>query len=371
MAGIYVHIPFCKSRCIYCDFYSTTQNENLQDKYVDRLCEELTARQDYLPTKQISTIYLGGGTPSTLSQHNIERLLKHIFNLYKLQNYCETTIECNPNDIRKDILTNWHNFGINRISFGVQTFDNSQLHFLHRRHTAEEAIQAIEEAKKCFDNISVDLIYGLPNQTLEMLDKDIDQILKLDIQHVSTYCLTYEEGTQLYKLKEEEKVAELDDDTLNLMYDRIIERLGKSSFEHYEVSNFCRPNFHSRHNMSYWTGEPYLGIGAAAHSFDGLNRQANEADLKNYLNGVQKVIKDPLNTTDRYNETIMLQLRTAKGIDLNKLKEQYGIEQYTYCITQAKSDIEQNNLIIENNFLRINKHGWHLLDAITQRLITV
>ena len=337
MAGLYVHIPFCKSRCIYCDFYSTTQSD-LQKQYVIQLCRELEQRKDYLNSKILDTIYIGGGTPSTIETDDLTLLDNKIKSVFLLSPNCEFTIEANPGDITIEKLQAWQGLGINRLSIGVQTFDDKQLRFLNRRHDSKTAIQAIQNAQRTgFNNISIDLIYGLPHQSIDMLKSDITTAIQLDVQHISTYCLTFEENTPLYKLLQQHIVKQTDDDTLNEMYDLLKSELTAGGFRHYEVSNFCKPRFHSRHNFSYWTGGHYLGIGAAAHSYNGLSRQYNESDLNNYINGTYLTTTETLTAQDKYNEHIMLGLRTEKGISLSQLDE----TQRNYCLSQAQKYIKQ------------------------------
>lgn len=367
MAGLYVHIPFCKSRCIYCDFYSTLRLD-LQSKYVEQLCCELDYRKSYLPNRTLKTIYFGGGTPSTLSVADNERLIKKIKSIFAFDTDYEFTIEANPGDITAEKLQAWHNFGINRLSIGIQSFDDHQLRWLNRRHTAQDAKQAVELAKQYgFDNISIDIIYGLPNQTIDMLLNDIHTAIQLDIQHISTYCLTYERNTPLYQLMQNKAIVPTDDDLLNEMYDLIVNELTQNEFEHYEVSNFCKHNMYSRHNNAYWKGEEYLGIGAAAHSYNKKSRQYNEPDLLRYINNKQSPVIEQLSEVDLYNEKIMLGLRTAKGIDLSQLTEQERV----YCLKAAQRYIDKNQLSSDGEHLKIKGSGWHLLDLITSELMKI
>ena len=365
MQGLYIHIPFCKSRCIYCDFYSTT-NLDLKSQYITALCREVGQRNDYLPGRTLKTIYLGGGTPSLLTTEDIEQLTNKIKSIFNISPDYEFTIEANPGDITHDRLQAWHKLGINRISLGIQTFNDLQLQFLHRRHTGLQAIQAVRLAQQAgFDNISIDLIYGLPNQTIQDLKNDIHTALQLNIQHISTYCLTYEPETPLYTQLQHKHVRQTDDDTLNYMYEMLITELTNHGFIHYEVSNFCLPDKYSRHNNAYWTGEPYLGIGAAAHSYNQKTRQYNENNLKKYIDGTHSITIEHLTPQDHYNEFVMLRLRTAQGIYLPQLND----IQRQYCIAQAQRYIAADQLIIQDNYLKINRSGWHILDRITADLM--
>lgn len=365
MASLYIHIPFCKSRCIYCDFYSTT-NIDLQTAYTQQLCNEIDIRKEYLGTNQLDTIYIGGGTPSILTTDNLKQIINKINSIFVLAPNYEFTIEANPGDISIDILRKWHSFGINRLSIGVQTFDNKLLKFLNRRHNSSQAQEAVKLAQKSgFKNISIDLIYGIPNQSNAMVNNDLATAINLNVSHISTYCLTYEHGTQLFKQWQQDAIKPLEDDTLNLMYDKILDILTKNNFTHYEVSNFCKSDMYSRHNNAYWIGEPYLGIGTAAHSFNGISRQYNESSLNKYIDGTYHITTEHLTPTDKYNEFIMLGLRMARGCNLSHLES----TQRSYCLLQAQQYIVSNQLILDDNYLKINGSGWHLLDKITTDLM--
>ncbi len=365
MAGLYVHIPFCKSRCVYCDFYSTLRLD-LQHQYIERLCCELDCRKFYLSGRTLNTVYFGGGTPSILSIADYEIIIKKIKSIFTFAEDYEFTIEANPGDITFEKLQAWHDFGINRLSIGIQSFNDSMLRFLNRRHTSAQAVQAVWLARQAgFNNISIDLIYGIPNQTIDMLKNDIYAAIQLNIQHISTYCLTYEAGTPLYRLWQEKQICHADDDLLNDMYDLLISELSRHGFLHYEVSNFCQPDMHSRHNSAYWSGQPYLGVGAAAHSYNGKTRQYNEPDLLKYINNTQKPIIEQLSEVDLYNERIMLGLRTAGGVNISQLTDQ----ERDYCMKSASRYIESGVLALNDGYLKIDGAGWHILDLITSELM--
>lgn len=369
MAGIYIHIPFCKSRCLYCDFFSTTRLPE-REQYVKAAAAEIGMRTDYLPDKHIKTIYFGGGTPSLLDSTSIAFLLNTIRENYDVDKQAEITLEGNPNDLTKEYLHQLKRIGINRLSIGIQSFDNKQLLRLGRRHTADDALDAIQQAQNAgFENISIDLIYGLPAQTLSELERDIDNALALNIQHLSTYCLTYESGTRLTQLRDAGKIQETNDDTLNSMYETICRRLKEADFEHYEVSNFTRKGYRSQHNSAYWNDTPYLGIGAAAHSYNQKSRQWNPSNMEEYIyqitNHKQVAEIETLSDTDRYNERIMLSLRTAEGIQLNQLTTQ----EQTYCIEQARPYITTGKLVHTDNRLIASAMGINILNHITEHLM--
>ena len=313
MAGLYVHIPFCKKRCLYCDFFSTTQLER-RAEYVSAVLKEIAARKNERD-EPIETIYIGGGTPSTLPIEAIKRILKAI----DAPNAKEVTMELNPGDTNQEYLQALRQTGINRLSIGIQTFQDNLLSLIGRRHTAQQAIEAVHMAQKAgFDNISIDLIYALPTQTMGQWKEDIEIALGLNIQHISCYGLMYEEGTALTKRLEAGEIEAIDEETENVMYDFLCERLKQAGFVHYEVSNFALPGKEAQHNSSYWNGTPYIGIGAGAHSYIGEVRSWNPSDLDAYIKGIHdgKLIRESetLSEKDRYNERIMLGLRTNKGV---------------------------------------------------------
>ncbi len=366
MAGLYIHIPFCGSRCLYCDFFSTTLLD-LRDKYVDCLCKELEIRQ---LQEQIQTIYFGGGTPSLLSPTHILQILTRIKNLYSLSSDCEITLEANPQDLSKEYLTAISKNGINRLSIGCQSFQEAQLRFLNRRHTAKQAYQAVCTAHDCgFENISIDLIYGLPAQTMKDWEYDIQTALSLPVKHISCYCLTIEENTPLHKLFLKDKSLQQDDDTLNEMYFLLCNRL--KNWYHYEISNFAIDEKHiSRHNSSYWNNIPYLGIGAGAHSYDGNSmRSWNISNLQKYIYSIEQGIlpleNETLNLQDKITELIMLRLRTREGIDLsvinNELRES--------ILRKAQTYIENGKLKVADNHLSATQEGIKILNLIIEDLI--
>lgn len=369
MPGIYIHIPFCKSRCRYCDFYSTTLLEK-REEYVDALLQEIDLRHSYLPQKQIETIYLGGGTPSLLPIEAIQRILKQINTFYDVEDNAEITLEANPGDLTMQYLTDCRQTGINRLSIGIQSFNSRLLELMGRRHSTEEAINSVKQAQEQgFDNISIDLIYGLPTQTLTEWQNDLDNALKIGIQHISTYCLSYENGTPFTEMLHNGQLPPTDDETANQMYETVIDTLQRHHFMQYEVSNFSLPGFRSKHNSSYWNDIPYIGIGAAAHSYDGNSRQWNTANLQKYIEGIQAqnlyYEKEILTNTDKYNERVMLSLRTLEGLKLNQLSAQEA----NYCLKQAQPDIDRGLLLLRDGCLTTSLQGRELLNTIIEHLI--
>ena len=375
MAGIYLHIPFCKRRCIYCDFYSTTQNEK-KSSYINALCRELEERKNYLEGEKIETIYLGGGTPSQLEYKDLELIFQTLDRLYDIQPNAEITIEANPDDLTSSYVSMLREFPFNRLSMGIQTFQEDILRLLHRRHTAQQAIDAFERCRKAgFKNISIDLMYGLPGESMETWNRDLDTAISLAPEHISAYHLIYEEGTVLYRLREENKVSEADEDLSNSLFETLITRLKENGYVHYEISNFCRPGMHSRHNSSYWTGIKYLGCGPSAHSYDGHSRQWNISSLDKYIEGINSGTNiseiEELDIYTRYNDFVITTIRTVWGMPLEKLKAEYGNELYEYCLKMARPHINQGTLEIKDNTLKLTPKGIFISDGIMSDMLWV
>lgn len=355
MSGIYLHIPFCKHRCLYCDFYSTTSVER-QAEYVDALCKELWLRRDFLPSPHIDTVYVGGGTPSLLTPDLLERLFDTVCRLYRLSPTAEVTLEANPDDVTADWLRRLGHLPVNRLSLGVQTFDDTLLRFLHRRHTSGQAQQAISLCRQVgFENLSIDLMYGLPGQTAEVWEQDVNRALESGVRHISAYALMYEEGTPLWRLRQAGRIKEADEELSRACYEYLTDRLTAAGFVHYEISNFSLPGYASRHNTSYWSGLPYLGCGPAAHSFCGRRRQWNTSDLTHYLRAIRdmEAHREPhpplfafedLNDDERYNDLIITRLRTRQGLDLHALRLTFGEERLLHCLRNARPHLQQGTL---------------------------
>ena len=375
MAGIYIHIPFCKRRCIYCDFFSTTQSE-MKSEYVHALVRELEIRKDYLDKEEIETIYLGGGTPSQLSQEELEEIFAHIYKVYKVTPDAEITLEANPDDLTPEYVSMLRGLPINRISMGIQTFQEETLKLLHRRHTAQQAIEAFKRCREAgFQNISIDLMYGLPGETLETWEQDLQQAIALHPEHISAYHLIYEEGTTLWNLREQNKVEEAEEELSLTLFKTLIERLTKAGYQHYEISNFCLPGLHSRHNSSYWTGKKYLGCGPSAHSFDGTSRQWNVSSLDKYLEGIRTGQLDfeieDLDLYTRYNDFVITSIRTCWGMPLSQLRTNYGENLYNYCLRMAKPHIQQGVLEIKEDTLKLTSEGIFISDGIMSDLLWI
>ena len=384
LAGIYIHIPFCKSRCKYCDFFSTTHLEK-QAQYVQALLVEIqdrlsisnnqypiTNNQYPIPNNQypipnnqypISTIYIGGGTPSTLQVEHLRAIVEAIRREAKGERQ-EITLEANPGDITQEKARAWRAMGINRLSIGIQSFEDELLQLIGRRHNAEQARQAVAIAQAAgFDNISIDLMYALPSQTMQQWQNDVAQALQLNVQHISTYGLIYEEGTVLTTLLDHGVVEAVDEETEMQMYDYLVEQLTANGYIHYEVSNFSLPNCESKHNSSYWNDTPYIGLGAGAHSYNGQQRQWNISDLDTYIQQANAHQLQPqieqLTDEQRHIERIMLGLRTRHGVAANEIP-----------MHKAQGYINRGLLSAQGNRIVATTQGYHILNTIIEDLLT-
>lgn len=375
MAGIYLHIPFCKKRCIYCDFFSSTRNEK-KATYIEALCQELELRRDYLDEERIETIYFGGGTPSQLAKEDFERIFSSLYKIYPISPEAEITLEANPDDLSPEYIHMLRTLPFNRLSIGIQTFNENTLKLLQRRHTAQQAIEAFTRCREAgFHNISIDLMYGLPGETMESWEKDLQQALEMKPEHISAYHLIYEEGTPLWKLRQQHQVEEVEEDLSVSLFTTLIHRLKEHGYQHYEISNFSLPGFHSRHNSSYWTGKKYLGCGASAHSYNGHSRQWNVASIEKYIQGIEQ--KKPeyeieeLDLYTRYNDFVITTIRTSWGMPLSKLKSDFGDSLYQYCLRMAQSHLKQGKLEITNHVLRLTESGIFVSDGIMSDMLWV
>ena len=381
MAGLYVHIPFCKSRCIYCGFYSTTL-AHLTEEYVEAVCAELEATgQDSWHKnllENVETVYLGGGTPSQLTATLLKKLFDAIENRCGSLAPLEVTMECNPDDLTDEYVEALGKLPVNRISMGAQTFADDRLRFLHRRHTSRQVSEAVKRLRHIgIGNISIDLMFGFPGETLEDWKADIGQVLALQVEHISAYSLMFEEGTPLYNLREEGKVKETDEELSLKMYETLIDRLSAAGYEHYEISNFARPGFHSRHNSSYWDGTPYIGLGAAAHSYDIDTRWWNISDVEEYISRMKKgespiEEREVLNEATRFDDTVMTALRTSRGLSIDHVEKQFGRKMKDYLMTNAAPHLQANRLTIDDNgFLRLTRQGLFVSDSVMADLMYV
>lgn len=358
VAGIYIHVPFCQGRCIYCDFYSTTEGEEWKSRYVDALLAELRMRRDELPLARVHSIYIGGGTPSQLPARALAAILNEVCRLFPVDSDAEVTVEANPDDVTPEWLAALSHTPVNRLSMGVQSFDDALLRLIRRRHTAQQAVCAVEQAARHgISNVSIDLIYGLPTQTMEQWQADVRQALALDVQHLSAYSLSYEEGTPLWRMLEQGRIEEADEELSLCMYEHLIDSTQAAGFTHYEISNFCRPGRHSQHNSAYWHGVPYLGFGPGAHSYDGMRtRRWNLSDLKGYVQAAGSMPphqSEVLTDDELYDETVMTRLRTSEGLSLDLLTASYR----AYCMAQAEPHLRAGRLEQAGSTIRLTRQG--------------
>lgn len=372
MAGIYIHIPFCSRKCIYCDFYSIALRADTVDNYLKAVGREYLSRIDELSGESVSTLYVGGGTPSLLTVAQLQALMAPI----DTSSVAEATIEVNPDDVTSAMAVALRRLGFNRVSIGVQSFDDVELALIGRRHDARKAVEAVEILRNAgFENISIDLIYGIPGQSLESFSRSVDAALNLRVCHISAYCMTYEEGTRLTRMRDAGKLVEVDDETCVAMYQLLVDRLKAAGYEHYEISNFALPGFRSRHNCGYWNFTPYLGLGASAHSFDGRLRRCNPASLREYLQKINDVgfayDVESETTEQLYNEWIMTRLRTADGLDLLDVGTRWGakMEKHTRSVL---SGFEKEGLVRLNaDVASLTDRGVMLSDMIFRELFVV
>lgn len=375
MAGIYIHIPYCKTRCIYCDFFTQT-NTRTKPLFVGALCREISLRKDYLLGEPIETIYFGGGTPSQLSGDEFEEIFKAIYSNFEIVEGAEITLEANPDDLTDDYIKMLRSLPFNRISIGVQSFDDAELKFLNRRHSAQRAKDVVLKCREAgLTNISIDLMYGLPNQTMDVWQRNLQEAINLNVSHISSYHLIYEEGTKLYAFLQQGKVRTVEEELSVDMFGVMIDKLYDAGFEHYEISNFARKGLYSKHNSSYWLGVKYLGLGPSAHSFDGQNRAFNVLSISKYISGMEKgkplIELEILDEKTRYNDFIITGLRTMWGIDLNRLKELFGDKYLNYCLENIQKYIDSNQVKVEGDKIVLSRAGIFISDGIMSDLMYV
>jgi putative oxygen-independent coproporphyrinogen III oxidase len=359
MAGIYIHIPFCKKLCFYCDFYHIITPEN-NSVFIDSLIKELVLRKDYLGIDPVTTIYLGGGTPSVFSVKDLEKILNEIHKHYNVEPGCETTIELNPDDVNPEYLAGLKMLGVNRLSLGVQSWRDSDLKMLNRRHNAAQAAAALKDSFNAgFENITIDLIYGIPGMSASEWESNLDFTFSFDIKHLSAYHLTIEKGTVFGKMKEKGLLSEIEEEDSAALFNILIQKSESAGFIHYEISNFSKPGFLSVHNSNYWKQVHYLGLGPSAHSFNGYSRQWNMSDLKGYIKALSTgklyFESEELGTNARFNEYIMTSLRTMWGIDLDYIEKTFDKEGYDYVVNLSSKfkgyglmKQDKKNLVLTN-----------------------
>ena len=380
MSGIYIHIPFCKQACHYCDFHFTT-TFGKKEAMVLALQNELKLRKEAFENEVVETIYFGGGTPSVLDLHEIEAIITTVYENYKVVENPEITLEANPDDLiftdtghsqGFNVFGAYRNLGINRLSIGIQSFFEEDLKFMNRAHNAIEAANCLKEATKYFDNISIDLIYGVPGMTNDRWEQNIEKALSFDLPHISSYALTVEPNTALASFIKKGIVVPLDDEAAQSHYDILTSRLAKAGYVCYEISNFGKPNYFSKNNTAYWQGKKYMGIGPSAHSYDGENRGWNVRNNAKYIKAIAEeqlpMEIETLSKTDRYNEYIMTGLRTIWGVSLVRVENDFGKNRLEYLNQQARKYIEKDLLYIQDGILLVTKKGKFLTDGIAADL---
>lgn len=375
MAGIYVHVPFCKKKCLYCDFYSIGFSGK-QDIYTNLIEKEIELRKDFIGKEPIETIYFGGGTPSLLPAVCIDRILKRINSIFDVSKTAEITLEANPDDISVELLTGYRRAGVNRLSIGVQSLIDKELLFLGRRHGVSSAINSIDIAKKVgFDNISIDLIYGLPQSTFDSWEYSLKKAFSLGITHLSCYHLTIEEGTPIYRMLEKKQINEIDEDTSVKQFNLLRKIAKENDFIHYEVSNLAKEGFFSQHNTSYWKGISYLGVGPAAHSYNGKTRQWNPKSFNDWQLGVESgtpsIQGEEIDKMTKFNETLLTHLRTIWGVDLADLQKDFGETMVKQLMSNCKEHLKGNRVeVVENRLVIPSKH-FFISDGIISDLLIV
>jgi oxygen-independent coproporphyrinogen-3 oxidase len=376
-AGIYIHIPFCKQACHYCDFHFSTSLKK-KGEMVLALAKEIELRKGEFENESIETIYFGGGTPSILSIEDLQLLIEDVYSNYQVVENPEITLEANPDDLfpslsfRRNLFEELKVIGVNRLSIGIQSFFEDDLKLMNRAHNVEEAKKCLEIATQYFDNISIDLIYGIPNMSNEKWLQNIETALSFNVPHISSYALTVEPRTALHSFIQKGIILQPDDEVAQAHFQILVDKLSENDFIHYELSNFGKENYFSKNNSSYWLGKKYIGIGPSAHSYDGKNRGWNVSNNALYIKSIQEnklpIEIETLTKTDRYNEYIMTGLRTIWGVSLDRIEEEFGKTYLDYLNQQAAKFIEDHLLFVDENILRTTKNGKFLCDGIASDL---
>ena len=371
MSGIYIHIPFCKQACHYCDFHFSTSMKK-KDAMILALANEIKLRKWEFENETVETIYFGGGTPSILQIVDLRFLIDEVFKNYSVIENPEITLEANPDDLTEDRIIELSKTKINRLSIGIQSFFEDDLKLMNRAHNAEEAKKCLEIATQYFDTISLDLIYGIPGMTNENWKKNIEMTLSFGIPHISSYALTVEPKTALHKLIQTGKIEKPNDELAQEHFSILVEMLEANDFIHYELSNFGKENYFSKNNSSYWLGKKYIGIGPSAHSYNGISRSWNVSNNSLYIKAIQENQlpneEETLTITDQYNEYIMTGLRTIWGVSLDKIKMDFGITYLDYLMIQVQKFLNDDLVFIEDNVLKSTKKGKFLTDGIASDL---
>ncbi|TSE04824.1 radical SAM family heme chaperone HemW [Aquimarina algiphila] len=372
MSGIYIHIPFCKQACHYCDFHFSTSMKK-KDEMITALCDEIRLRKSEIdPNENIETIYFGGGTPTVLSIEELTRIIEVIYKNYSVIQNPEITVEANPDDLTEEKIKSLSSSDVNRLSIGIQSFFQEDLQLMNRAHNANEAKECLAMVSRYFENISIDLIYGIPNMSIDQWKQNIQVAMDFKVPHISCYALTVEPRTALKKLIQNGKIEPVSDELAQEHFEILVDTLENRGFVHYELSNFGKPGYFSKNNTAYWKGKNYLGIGPSAHSFNGKQRSWNINNNIKYIKALQqqqipREVED-LSKTDRYNEYIMTGLRTIWGVSLQKIEHEFGEKHKEYLMKQAQKHIDKHLLFIDDDTLLITKKGKFLSDGIASDL---
>jgi oxygen-independent coproporphyrinogen III oxidase len=375
LSAIYIHIPFCKQACYYCDFHFSTNSGSLE-RMIEALKTEIRLQANYLPSNELQSIYFGGGTPSMLSAKQLENLMSCISETFRIDPKAEITLEANPDDLSNKKLFDLKSLGINRLSIGIQSFNDKVLQFLNRAHDARQAQDCVEKARKAgFENLSIDLIYGIPQTDASIWENDLQQAIGLDSEHISAYCLTIEAQTVFGNWSRKGKLKATPDEFSTWQFERLTQELAQKGYEHYEVSNFAKPTYYSKHNTNYWKKGTYLGIGPSAHSYDRVNRQYNVAHNYRYLEALEKgqllFEKEILTRQNHINEFILLNLRTAWGCDLDDLQQTYGHDLRKENVEKLRIWEQKNWIYWKENTLFLSSEGKLWADKIASDLFVI
>jgi len=372
MAALYIHIPFCIKACHYCSFYFTLSPAK-KTSFVEALCLEIEGRKEELKGQTVSSIYFGGGTPSLLTYQEIRNIIDTIHKNYDVKSDFEFSIETNPENLSDAYLMELKQLGINRLSVGIQSFSSEDLGIMNRNHNAEQAIQALKRARKFFNNLSIDLIFGLPYSGVEVWQNNLEKAIELEVDHISTYNLTVEEKTALARKVIRKELPIEPDDTLNEMYLYTLDYLSSKNFIQYEISNFGKKNHWSQHNISYWTQQTYLGFGPSAHSYNGEERKWNVSNLKKYIEAIRNNSnyweKEVLSKENKYNEYVLTRLRTIFGVNIEEIKTIFGENFETHLLRQLEKIDHRNWIIQENKTIKLTNSGKVLADYIASELM--
>ena len=373
MSGIYLHIPFCKKACHYCNFHFSTSMRHA-DKMIAAIHAELQLRKKEAQ-RPVETIYFGGGTPSVLSKEHIVGMLDQVHQHYDVIQSPEITLEANPDDLTLEYMQALQEAGINRLSIGIQSFHDSELKLMNRAHNASQALSSVTLAKKEFDNVSIDLLFGNPNTTLDDWKRNLDHALQLEVPHISSYALTLEPKTALERFVDNGVVSLLDENVVEAQFHHLVDTLTQAGYDHYELSSFGKPGYHSQNNTGYWQGKTYLGIGPSAHGFDGNQRYWNVSNNASYMQQITKgelpQTIEKLSVVDIFNESIMIGLRASWGVSLQAMENKLGLRYRQHLEDQAKRFMDEGLLHIENNALKTTRKGAFLADGISAELFLI